>query len=237
MDKIIFHKKFEKIMPILTLMILAGVIISISPQFFDLRQKITGFATLNTTVVILNITPNACNTTFESGWNLISIPCYDPTNDSIDLIFDSIDGSYRSIHSYEGDASTDPWKAYNPNLPSWVVQDLSGIDRKKGYWVYMDQNDSYFYNGITVDPNLISLSTGWNLIGYPTFENRSIEVSTSSIEPDFEYFYLYNASDPTDKYKQYTWNGSLPSPQDLNSTVPYYGYWVYMYSPNTWVIT
>ena len=51
------------------------------------------------------------------------------------------------------------------------------------------------------------------------------------------YFYLYNASDPTDKYKQYTWNGSLPSPQDLNSTVPYYGYWVYMYSPNTWVIT
>lgn len=236
MDKVIFHRRFEKVMPILTLLILCGLIFFISPEFTDIRNKLTGFQTINTTAIVLIPIPDECNTTYEAGWNLISVACTTQTNTSINYIMDSIDGEYQSIHSYAGDLSSDSWKVYNPNLPSWVVQDLSDIDRKQGYWIYMYNQSNYYLQADIITPNLISLSTGWNLVGYPSLTSQAIETSTSGLEPNFEYFYLYNATDTSDYYKQYTWNTSLPSPQDLNRTVPHYGYWVYMYSPDTWVI-
>ena len=81
----------------------------------------------------------------------------------------------------------------------------------------------------------MDIKTGWNLIGYPSFTMKKVNDTFNDIIPNFDYVYLYNASEPD--WKMWTWNNSLSSDQDLNYTVPNYGYWVYITADDTLVIT
>ena len=65
---------------------------------------------------------------------LVSTSCV-PQNTSVDFVLASISGNYSSIHTYNASVELDYWKAYDPSMPSWVVQDLDSISEKKGYWI------------------------------------------------------------------------------------------------------
>ena len=223
---------------ILTILILLSFIIISIPELIELQHKITGLAIsalMDTFVIIPRYNESLCNLTLAEDWNLISTPCI-PDLDSPGYVFGNINGSFYSIHTYLVD-STDHWKAYNPTLPGWVVQDLTLIERERGYWINMKNATNFTLPGKLQTPNLIYLKSGWNLIGYPTLTSKPINESLQDIYPNYQWVYAYNASDINDTWKEYTWNTSLSSDQDLNYTVPYLGYWILMTQDDMWIIT
>ncbi|MFH0874696.1 MAG: hypothetical protein V1859_02075 [archaeon] len=208
---------------------LSGFLLITNLKF--LKNRITGLAELSTSAIILQLSEAACEADFVSGWNLISIPCV-PTPTNISEVLLNILPDIISVHEYYG-IGADPWKAYNPSLPGWVVQDLTKLDRKKGYWMNMAANTHYYYNSSTATPNILSLANGWNLVGYPLISLKNISDAMLPINGSYDIIVLYNATDSADYWKEYTWNESRPSGQDLYNMTPYYGYWIYSYGSRT----
>jgi hypothetical protein len=201
------------------------------------KPSITGYGLISTRLVIISENETFCNMTFEQGWNLVSFPCISD-DVSIDIFLADLNNRYQSIRYYTPADASDPWKTYNPNLPSWVVHDLTDLSRKEGYWIYLDTVTDFYINNTLATPSLMNLIPGWNLVGYPSRTVRKINDTFGQIIPNFHYVYLYNASDTGDQWKQWTWNTTLyPSNQDLNYTVSYYGYWIYMSNPDTLIIS
>jgi hypothetical protein len=197
--------------------------------FVYIDPKITGLPVLSTRVVILTTQGSNCNMTFFQGWNLVSFACI-PGSQEMDFF----NITYESIRSYDASDASDPWKSYNPSLPSYVVHDLTSLSRAKGYWVQVPNTTVFFKNSTLVKPTFIALKRGWNLLGLP---NQTISDTYNTFEtliPGLDYIYIYNASDSD--WKEWTWNTSLPSDQDLNRSPYGYGYWIYMLNETTFTI-
>ncbi len=200
-----------------------------------IRAGITGYQVMSTRLVIISREEIACNMTLEPGWNLVSFPCISDDIDK-DILLNPLNRSYDSIKTYFPTDLNDPWKSYNPNLPNWTIQDLSLLTRRDGYWIYVPNETELYLNNSLATPTLIDVYPGWNLLGYPSRTPRHLNETFDQLIPNFDYIYMYNATDMTDPWKEYTWNSSLPSNQDLNYTSMYYGYWVYMLNTDTLVI-
>ncbi|MBN2422096.1 hypothetical protein JXB41_02625 [Candidatus Woesearchaeota archaeon] len=228
-------KKITLLIPVVIVILIVSSLFLFREGFILLKNKITGAAELDTYVLILILNESNCSAVFEQGWNLISVPCA-TTITGVTDVFYSVNSSLFSVHEYDPTDASDPWKAFNPALPSWVVQDLTEIDRKKGYWINMNYSSNFTLSSSTATPNYIELYRGWNLIGYPTLTPKNITETLQSIGTNYDIIYLYNASDPTDEWKEYTWNTSKTSDQDLNYTSPYYGYWINMLVDDTLLI-
>jgi hypothetical protein len=216
-------KKIKIIFPIL-LIFLVFLFFLFRNELIFLKNKITGAAELDTSVVILILNESLCEFNMVESWNLISIPCI-PKPINTTEILNSINDKIISVHEYNP-TSNDKWRAYNPNLPEWVVQDLELFSRKKGYWINLNQSTNLTINSSTASPNLIDLVQGWNLIGYPTLNPKNITESLQSINQTYDVIYLYNSSD--NSWKEYSWNSSKNLSQDLINMTPYYGYWIKM---------
>ncbi len=228
-------KKLGLILSVLTVLIVFSYIYLAFGDFF-FQEGITGFQIMGSRLVIISRNESICDMTLESGWNLVSFPCIFHDTD-VDLFLTGLNNSYQSIRYYTPVDVSDPWKSYNPHLPNWTIQEIKEVSRKEGYWIYVDEITEVYINNSLASPTLTYLSPGWNLIGYPSKVEKGINETFDTLIPNFDYVYLYNASDPLDKWREYTWNSSLPSEQDLNYTVYYYGYWIYMINPDTFVIS
>ena len=196
--------------------------------------SISGKALINTRLVITQKIDVDCNMSLEQGWNLVSFPCI--SNAISPGIFLENLSEYQDLRFYSAIDSNDPWKAYNPNLPSWVVQDLSEISRASGYWIYLSNESLFLVSNELATPTVLDVYEGWNLLGYPNQTVRFINDTFGHLIPNFDYVYMYNASDSSDPWKQWTWNSSLTSNQDFNYTSPNYGYWIYMINDDTYVV-
>lgn len=220
-------KKLTYTLSFLVVLILASFIYLNFDEIMK-APSIIGHPLVSTRLVIVVTNVSICNTTFEEGWNLVSFPCLKDDMD-IDIFLSNLSSGYQSIRYYNPNTPNDPWKTYNPNVPSWVIHDLPDISRREGYWINFDNYTSFYLNNSMATPTLIDLFPGWNLIGYPSNVIRKINDTFYLIIPNFRYVYLYNASEPSDYWKEWTWNTTLfPSNQDLNYTFRYYGYWIYM---------
>jgi len=225
-------KKTTIAMSLLVLVMMSSIIIINFNEIVEFAS-ITGLPIMSTRLVILSVENTSCNMSFYEGWNFVSFPCI---SDPVDIgTFFTQFPEYEYVRHYDADSLGDPWKSYNPSLPSWAVQDLSEFSRADGYWISVN-NDSRFYleNELGI-PTLMDLKTGWNMIGNPSRDIREFNDSFFTLIPDWDYVLAYNASEPD--WKEYTWNTSLPSNQDLNETHPGYGYWIFMLDEDTLVIT
>ncbi|MBU0757307.1 MAG: hypothetical protein KKF44_04525 [Nanoarchaeota archaeon] len=215
------------------LFLIIGLVL-FSMDFLGIKNRITGRAELDTSVLIIEVTQAYCDFTIESGWNLISIPCTADVT-AVDEVFESVEDNIISIHGFTGDVQ-DTWLAYNPSLPAWVVQDLTDISRKGGYWINMQDQAQFSLNRSTATPNYIAVSPGWNLVGYPTLASEEINQALSTLQPNYNLTVIHMANETSDLWKEYSWDPSVSSDQDLIYADPYYGYWIYMTDSDTWVI-
>jgi len=188
--------------------------------------SITGQPIVGTRLVIVQVEQAACNFTLVENWNLISFPCLGVNPTAIDLTLSNISGKYESIKTYLPADTSDPWKSYNPSLPAWVIQDLTSISKSRGYWLDMSDNSSYYLNSSLATPTLFEPDPGWNLLGYPSKNITEVNLTCLELIPNYTYVYMYNATE--NDWKEFTWNASLPSNQDLTHTVPNFGYWIYV---------
>ncbi|MFC2135548.1 hypothetical protein ACFLTH_13120 [Bacteroidota bacterium] len=215
-------------MSFLFLSLSIGTILVIEKAFPEQFGKITGytFATINVTEAL----PAACNMTVHPEWNLVSFFCI-PTIEDISTLTDEFP-TYTKIFAYRSQDSSDPWKAYNPDMPSWVVQDLEYFSRQEGYWIYFDISSSanfFLYDSKRI-PTRTDLTAGWNLVGYPTNESTDRDSALISINDSYNSIYSFNNTNKS--YSNYTKGVG----GDLNVTMPYQGYWINMSSEDMWVV-
>jgi len=218
----------SKTWTIIILIIIISLILLV--PFEKLQPAIIGAVVSKVFVYGMSINAT-CNISLVEGWNLISTPCLG-SNSSLLAVLSPIEGNYISIHAYNESDTKDPWKSYNPNLPTQVVQDLSDISREKGYWINMEANYSLFINGTRIWPAFISLEEGWNLVGYTNNNTKNTTNVLSSISGAYTIIWAYNASDASYVF----YNPSLGT-GTLTEIKPYWGYWINMSSDANWRIT
>jgi len=169
------------------------------------NPEIKGLEQESTTITFeLNLT---------NGWNLISIPL-SPLNNSLNTVFSGINSDFDSILSY-GNGS---WKTYSPVFPTF--SDLKTVKPGVGYWIHMTNNAILQINGTHVNNTTISVVPGWNLIGYPSMNERNTtEVLNGLTDADYSLIMAYT---PTG-WK--TYSPMFPTMSDLTILTPGTGYW------------
>lgn len=221
------QKKIIAISPIIILAYLASTLLLYDLVFLPQVNKLTGNAV--STVNVSRGPPSNCSFTVYEGENLISFHCISGMYPINFLIYD-LTGKYDSIFSYDIADINDPWKSYNPSLPSLVVQDLSYINDNKGYWLMMKTDEPYFFEGILNAYTQSSLNKGWNLIGYPKQTPATVEDAFASIDGKYTMVLQY-------KRQNDTWYYYIPG--DNSSTLSIieldYGYWINMTEAATWI--
>ncbi|NOZ80377.1 MAG: hypothetical protein GXP63_01780 [DPANN group archaeon] len=195
------------------------------------ENKVTG--KVATRLFVISSYPLECNTTLIQGYNLYELHCI-PSNASPSSVFRDYLSNITSIHTYHA-GSDDPWSAYNPRLPSWVVQDLTSLERTQGYWMRMFSNTSVSINGTYSLPVRNDLIPGWNLAGYALQIPKNVTDALSGIDTKFTLILGYNATDSMDPWKSYdpSINDSF---NDLHRFEPHHGYWINMTANGTWYL-
>jgi len=218
--------KLEEVLILVTVMALliitAMAFEKLLPASFE---QITG-----NTLTRVNVTqPQAanCNFTLYSGLNLVSFFCI-TSMENKDNVIENITG-LQAIFEYQ-EGSSDPWKSYNPRLPSFVIQDFGSMSRTEGYWIKMSADENFSLVGGLRLPTYVVLSPGWNLAGYASNQIKPVNVSFSSIEGNFTDVrrYVQNSS---------TFISYVPGVGGaLNQTEPNFGYWINATIDEVWVI-
>jgi hypothetical protein len=161
----------------------------------------------------------------KAGPNLISFPTLSGQT-AVEDLFSPISGQYKTVYGYKGCDGNDPWKMYDPSLPSFV-NDLQYIDSTMGVWIEMKQDSVMNVSGAFPTTLGIPLCPGWNLFSYAGNQPKEVVTALSSISGKFERIYCYKSSDVADPWKLY--DPSLPPfVNDLTIMEPGLGYWIYM---------
>ncbi|MFO7992497.1 MAG: right-handed parallel beta-helix repeat-containing protein [Thermoplasmata archaeon] len=148
----------------------------------------------------------------SNGWQFISIPV-DPTDDSLDSVLNSIDGSYDKLMYY--DSASGEWKTYVYGRADHF-NSLNKINHTMSFWIHLTGSDTLKATGIQPSSTTISLSPGWNMVGYMGTDNVSADSSLPAEVTKVGVF------DENEEYNvHYT--------ADLSSVTLYqqHGYWVY----------
>ena len=83
----------------------------------------------------------------------------------------------------------------------------------------------------TTNISLMTAASGWNLVGYPSDENRGMPGAlTAHGVTDYSLVYAYHAND-SDTWKRYA--PGVPG-NDLEEIAPGWGYWIKIGDPGTW---
>ncbi|MFH1649973.1 MAG: hypothetical protein ABIA93_05470 [Candidatus Woesearchaeota archaeon] len=189
------------------------------------QQTPTGFVAFTRVNVSESLMTN-CTTTVSTGTNLVSFYCI-PKSISKDIVlagFPNIQG----VFAYENGA-TDPWHAYKPNLPAWVVIDFGNMSRERAYWLLLSQAGTFNYEGYVISGQTISLPQGWNLVGMVTDDSIPLSTLFASISGKYSVIMTYNNTAKTYMYYYPSGVGTT-----FNMSTPYIGYWINMTSSGTW---
>jgi len=223
------HLKESGIIIVFFLIIMAGLFSSYHNS--DITGKVVSQIT-STRVNISSVKPFVCEIELKKGLNTMSFPCissYTPRTEFFDNVENGTNNTY-AIYEYKGDSS-DPWKVYNPNLPSYVVQDLNYLDRSKGYIIIMNKSDFLNYSGFLPDAPSVTTKNGWALVGYPSNKTKILPSGLTSINDSFLVIETYYNNDSgKNGYYSYYNDGS----GNLTSLETYHGYWINSTASDNW---
>ncbi|MFC1648265.1 hypothetical protein ACFL1B_02290 [Nanoarchaeota archaeon] len=192
----------------------------------DVYNGITGAVV--TRVNLTGVGPADCNFILYDEWNLVSFFCVSDFMDLPDAI-----GSLTNLAAMFGyeKGDGDPWKAYKPDLPLNVVNDLTYVSKKKGYWIRMNGSENYFLNGTLAPFALVTITEGYQLVGYPNNETEPIPEVFLTINNSYTKVVSQNPVNQTILTYIVGVGGTL------NETRPYRGYWINATTSDTWVVS
>jgi hypothetical protein len=226
----------------------AGVYVAVSSGALSL----TGMATSRLFVVDLYALD--CNFSVDAGWNLFSAPCFEDypsvtyglsslyantTNVTIEILPNGSTNItnttylvplYTSVHTYDSTDPVDYWESFKPGLPGYVIVDLTNLSHERGYFLSMQTDAEYTYNGRVTLPNNVPLYEGWNLVGFPvndTENERPINISVDTINDTLTNVYRLESG----SYQRYN-----DTTKDFVNFTIFKGYWFSLTDNDTWVI-
>jgi len=160
--------------------------------------------------------------TLTPGWNLISLPVI-PNNNAIADVLSSIAGRYSLVQSF--DAIGDMWKSYDPALPP-EASTLLTLDERTPFWIDMSETGTLTLDGLLPIYTEQELVTGWNLVGYPASDPRTVPNALTSIASKYTKLMRYEAGQ-SNPWKRYA-TDMPPWANTLTQVAPGWGYWIYV---------
>lgn len=110
----------------------------------------------------------------ERGWNLVSVPLIQEDWTMTKVLQTT---TMDRILAYDQRDRERQWKEYSLTKP---YHDLYELDIAKGYWVHVTSDCNLTVVGTVPIVTEITHTDGWNLVGYPSFTNRTIAYALSS---------------------------------------------------------
>lgn len=220
-------RRIIALIPIICLVYLSGTLILYDLILMPQVNKLTGqvVSSVNVTEALESI----CDFKLYSGKNLVSYHCITGMFPR-DFVLGSYEDYYDKVFSYDPMDTNDPWKSHNPNLPSWVVNDLEWMEADKGYWIFMNNDTQFYLEGFYNMESSQSLIQGWNLIGYPRNYSNQTQSAFNSLDGNYSLVLQYKAENDT-------WYYNIPG--DNSSTLkiiePDYGYWINLTTDEIWL--
>jgi len=153
------------------------------------------------------------------GVNLISVPLV-LQDDSIGTILQTVE--FDKAWSY--DSSGGEWKSFTSFKP--YSGDLITLNRTMSVWVNVPNDCNLTVAGNVAQNTIIQLNVGWNLIGNPSF-NATYTISDLKSAVNSQRVEGYDTSVPY----------HLKVLGDTTFAQAGYGYWVWVDSPATWIVT
>lgn len=198
----------------------------------DISEWITG-RTTTTRAFILESHPINCTVNLTRGINYVSFPC-ETAQVPFDQAFKNENNealNYKYVFVFKPLQTKKPWSSYNPSLPNWTIQeDLNRIDRRTGYAIYMEEPGTYHAEGLRFPITNTQLRKGWNLVGYPSTNTKTIQEVTATISQEYESIHSYQDVGGTK-----TWlHHKKGEGGTLTHFKPGYAYWIKMNEDATW---
>ncbi|MFQ5883860.1 MAG: S8 family serine peptidase [Thermoplasmata archaeon] len=109
-----------------------------------------------------------------TGVNLVSTPLM-PSDSSTSVLFQTLD--FDTAWTY--DSFAQEWKSYSKLKPYYG--DFLSVGHKMGIWVNVLSDDYFTVAGIVPTGTTIQLYAGWNLVGYPSFTDRTVLLALTGI--------------------------------------------------------
>ncbi|UCF07325.1 MAG: SBBP repeat-containing protein [Thermoplasmata archaeon] len=116
------------------------------------------------------------------GWNLISLPTLQ-TESEVLSVLSSINGDYDTLQWFDAQDAMDPWKGYSIEKPPYM-NDLENLDHTKGIWIHITApgGTTLLLDGEKpTSTQHISLYPGWNMVGYPSQNDRTRTTALNNI--------------------------------------------------------
>ncbi len=134
--------------------------------------------------ILINNGQTLYNTNSPGIWQFVSIPL-DVHGDIEAVLNDGFWGDggtdWNCVMWYDAADVTDHWKSYRNDRPS-ELNDMLNLDNTMGFWIHITNNtgDGFLTVGEGVMPvsTTINLRAGWNLVGYPSF-NETMTVANA----------------------------------------------------------
>ncbi len=155
----------------------------------------------------------------SNGWNLVSVPLIQK-DWRVDVVLQT--AAFDRVLGYDAFDRENHWKEYNLLKP---YHDLNELDITKGYWVHVAQNCNLTVVGKVPVETRITHSLGWNLLGYPSFTNRTIQSAL-----DGKYWALVEGFNNTTS----PYHLEILSELDLMTADS--GYWIYFSTSGVWTV-
>jgi len=111
---------------------------------------------------------------------------------------------------------------------------LQNLDHTMGFWINMTEADTLVLTGSAPETTNILLSTGWNLVGYPSIDTQVLpDALENNGIVDYSIIMTFHADDVADPWKIY--DPAAPSYSNtLLEMAPSWGYWLDAGSDSVW---
>ena len=168
--------------------------------------------------------PVSYNISLSTGWNLISLPII-PDNNNITRIItpDNLaSGDISNINIiYSFNISGSKWIFWNGSPSSTITSIKDG----QGYWLFAEAEDTLTIWGTEATVTDYSMTETWNMLGFTSIAEQDYASYLSSIGGSYSMLYGWDAA--TESWFCPTLN------QHGGKLEPGRGYWIYMSSPAT----
>lgn len=157
----------------------------------------------------------------EEGKQIVSIPLIQEDT-TLEVVLQSLDGSYKHVRYYKSSDQSDHWKSY------WTFKTyrtLFDIDHTMGFWIDITRADDLVVAGLVPEVTQIALSHEWNFVGYPSFVERSVSNALAGMD----WLKIQGYDDvPPFNLRQMTGNDMMQAGE---------GYWIWVDLPQTWEVS
>jgi len=185
-------------------------------------------------VNVSNSSTFTCDTTLQTGTILKSFPCITLDLDREEFLENlSLDGANVGAMFKYAPTRASKWEVYNGSLPNYTTQTLNAFGRFDGVYFVMTGSERFVYLGYMPEESAERLRAGWNLIGYPSTQNRSLGSGLSTINTSYTVIKTLEGSEETGAYLVDT---PPPGGETLTTMEVYHGYWINLTSVKDWTV-